>query len=217
MESCIATIYNNYEPNDVDKDLLLLVLEMCKEKPEARIPLYEIKERLERIYNKIAPIKTYEVRCNPKTINKYCEANNLHKHEEEQFNTHIQNRTKSHNAYIRQVYNDKHEKCQLEITINDLVFICSNDIEDSYLFCYEIREHDKKVETIRQDPNHIERRDRFIFVGKDYRVKLPDDSYQLKRELDKRFKIQESQTKQNEIDKRSIRHEEELLNAEKRV
>lgn len=215
LEQIFSAILKNYDLEDVENEIFLLVQQMCQKNPQERISLYDIQIKLENLLDSLSPRNVYEVKCLQKTIDRYLENNSLNNNED--FMEYIKEYTQNHKAYIRKVHDEKRNKEQLEMAINDLVFILSSDENDDYFFCYEIREnYDNVAEKIKQAPLSICLKDEFNFIPeRGYSVRNSSNSASLKRILDRKFQEVKLQNMQKKIDKTSIKHEEELLKAEK--
>ena len=174
LDYLLQKVQSDYELEYSENEIFLLVKQMCAFDPSERISLCDIKEKLERLLDSIMPRKIYEIQCHDTTVDRYCENNERDMNEylgfPRNFWEHINDRVKGHKAYIRQAYDKKRDKNQLEIAIGDLIFVCSAEQnDDEHLFCYKIYENEYTwIEKIIADMESIELRDYFTFTTKGY-------------------------------------------------
>ena len=220
LDYLLQKVQSDYDLEDSENEIFLLVRQMCKNNPQERIALQEIKMWLERLLDSIMPRKIYEIQCHSTTVERYCENNERDMNEylgfPRNFWEHINDRVKGHKAYIRQVYDKKRDENQLEIAIGDLVFVCSAEQnDDKHLFCYKIYENEYTwIEKIIADMESIELRDCFSFTTKGYYNPKRDSVESLKKILHQKFQEAKYRAEKEKLDQQAIATEEALLEAE---
>lgn len=220
LENIYEQIQNNYDLESSENEIFLLIRKMTALNPQDRISLDDLGKELSEIYNKLYEQKCYEIRCIDNTVKRYCDNNGIDIGEndwEMEFMSHIQKRIDNHKAYIREYFNEDRGELQLEIAINDLIFICSTkDNDDNFLFALQIREGELiRIEKIQDEG--VELRDFFGITTEGYYYKRANfaEIYNLKKSLKQKFKDAQLRNKRLETDRKSIATEEELLRAEK--
>lgn len=223
LEGILEKVRDEWELEDIEKDIFLLVKKCCHIEPEKRITLSDLKDEILNIYDKAVPKNTYELKCeSDKTLEKYAENNDLDSSDLESIMKHIQMRIDEHTAFIRQV-EEKNKKSKeleskLEIAINNLIFVCSAAKNtDSYLWVWQVRENElTRIEKIKDEG--LELRHKFVFTTKGWKATNRDTSsvITLKNELDYRFQRKKLEIEQGKIDTKAIASEERLLEAEKK-
>lgn len=220
LENIYEKIQNGYELESSENEIFLLVRKMTALNPQERISLDDLGKELSEVYDKLYEQKCYEIKCNDKTVERYCDNNDIDTDEdgwEMEFMKHIQARIDNYKAYIREYFNEDKEELQLEIAINDLIFICSTkDNDDNFLFALQIREGELiRIEKIQDEG--IELRDFFGITTRGYIYKRANfaEIYTLKKSLKQKFKDAQLRNKRLETDRKAIATEEELLRAEK--
>lgn len=221
LEVVYQAVLDEYELEEIENEILLLVKKCCIIEPDSRISLKDLRAEILRLYDAAVSKDTYELKCeNDTTLKKYAENYTLDSNKE--IMEHIQKRITGYTAYIRQV-EEKSKKSgelesKLEIAINDLIFICSaENNDDNYLWVWQVRENElTRIEKIIDEG--LELRDNFVFTAKGCRAKNKNISgvRKLKNKLDYRFKIKKLETEQRKIDVKSIVSEERLLEAIKK-
>lgn len=222
LEKTSQEVLKDYELTDIENEILLLVKKCCCVEPEDRISLADLHAETLRLYDKAVPKNTCELKCeNNTTLKMYAENNNLDGDELDSIMKHIQERITGYTAYIRQEEKNRKSgelESQLEIAINDLVFICSAvKNTDSYLWVWQVRENEPtRIEKIATEG--LELRHNFVFTTKGWEAKDKDTSsvIKLKHELDYRFKLNKLEIEQKNIDVKAIASEERLLEAIKK-
>ena len=220
LYSLSEEILEGYWLKGIEKEIWLLINRMCEYIPSQRISLCNIKEELESLLDSIMPRKIYEIHCHDTTVELYCINNDIDMDEyfgfPKNFLRHIKSRVKGHKAYIRQVYDKKRGKNQLEIAIGDLIFVCSAEQnDDKHLFCYKIYENEYTwIEKIIADMESIELRDYFSFTTKGYKNKNRDSVESLKKILHQKFQEAKYRAEKEKLDQQAIATEEALLEAE---
>lgn len=220
LENIYEKIQNDYELESSENEIFLLIRKMTALNPQDRISLDDLGKELSEVYDKLYEQKCYEIKCNDKTVERYCDNNGIDTDEDDwelEFMKHIQARIDNHKAYIREYFNEDKEELQLEIAINDLIFICSTkDNDDNFLFALQIREGELiRIEKIQDEG--IELRDFFGITTRGYIYKRANfaEIYTLKKSLKQKFKDVQLRNKRLETDRKAIATEEELLRAEK--
>lgn len=220
LENIYAKIQNGYDLESSENEIFLLIRKMTALNPQDRISLDDLGKELSEIYDKLYEQKCYEIKCKDTTVERYCDNNDIDTDEddwEKEFMKHIQSRIDNHKAYIREYFNEDKGELQLEIAINDLIFICSTkDNDDNFLFASQIREGELiRIEKIQDEG--IELRDFFGITTRGYIYERANfaEIYTLKKSLKQKFKDAQLRNKRLETDRKAIATEEELLRAEK--
>lgn len=224
LEAIYQEVLEDYELTDIENEILLLVKKCCCIEPESRISLADLHAETLRLYDKAVPKNTYELRCrSDKTLEIYAKNNDLDvdKNNLDSIMKHIQERITGYTAYIRQVEEEHNGKLEskLEIAINDLIFVCSAEMNDNdYLWVWQVRENEptRRIEKIATEG--LELRHNFVFTTKDYYAPKSRASNiaTLKNELDYRFKLNKLEIEQKKINVKAIASEERLLEAIKK-
>lgn len=217
LEKTLQEVLEDDGLTDIKNEILLLVKKCCHFEPESRISLSDLSKEILRLYGKAVPKNTYELKCeNNTTLKMYAENNDLDGDEPDSIMKHIQERITGYTAYIRQFEEEHNGKLEskLEIAINDLIFVCSAEMNDNdYLWVWQVRENEPtQIEKIATEG--LELRHNFVFTTKGWEAKDKDTSsvIKLKHELDYRFKL----NKRKKIDVKAIKSEERLLEATKK-
>lgn len=223
LETIFQAVQGEYELTDIENEILLLVKKCCCIEPEDRISLGDLCKEILRLYDTAVPKNTYELKCeNNETLKRYAENHNLDVDKLDSIMKHIQERITGYTAYILQS-EDKNKKTgeiesKLAIAINDLIFVCSAEINDNdYLWVWQVRENElTKIKEIATEG--LELRHNFVFTTKDYYAPKSRASNiaTLKHELDYRFKLNKLEIEQKKINVKAIASEERLLEAIKK-
>ena len=224
LETIFQAVQGEYELTDIENEILLLVKKCCCVEPEDRISLGDLCKEILRLYDTAVPKNTYELKCeNNKTLKRYAENHNLDVDKLDSIMKHIQERITGYTAYILQS-EDKNKKTgeiesKLAIAINDLIFVCSAEMNDNdYLWVWQVRENEptRRIEKIATEG--LELRHNFVFTTKDYYAPKSRASNiaTLKNELDYRFKLNKLEIEQKKINVKAIASEERLLEAIKK-
>lgn len=224
LEAIYQAVLDEYELTEIENEIFLLVKKCCCVEPEDRISLGDLCKEILRLYDTAVPKNTYELKCeNNKTLKRYAENHNLDVDKLDSIMKHIQERITGYTAYILQS-EDKNKKTgeiesKLAIAINDLIFVCSAEMNDNdYLWVWQVRENEptRRIEKIATEG--LELRHNFVFTTKDYYAPKSRASNiaTLKNELDYRFKLNKLEIEQKKINVKAIASEERLLEAIKK-
>lgn len=212
--SAFETINSEYELEDYENNFIVLLKQMLQ---DSNITLNEIDEEIRKIYSDIYIKKTYEIRCLESTVEHYCKKNDIEIYE---FKEDIENRIAGYKAYIRMKYDSKREYENIEISINDLLFVCKvedNYQDESYFFCPRIELPEfksKEIEEIHQEG--LELNEHFVITinGENTYIENRTSVNTLKKKIKYEYRLKELSNKRNAIDTKSIKSEEDLLAAE---
>lgn len=161
-----------YELEPQEEEFLELLQKALVLQPDGRILLVEFEKELLAIHKQ----DMYEIICLKKTVEIYCDNNDID-FSQEKFGKHIHGRIQNYKAYIRKGLSESNEE-QMEIAINDLVFVCFIDFE--YFFtCRKIIENAESWAK-RIEDNGIEMPCDFIMCIKGYRAKELNNTVDIK-------------------------------------
>ena len=212
LENLFYKISNEYNLENIENELFLLSRKMLAINPKDRISLIDIQAKFKELLSQYKKIRTFEIKLWDKILDVYMQNNDL----DDIYNldSHIEARINNKNPFWK--FDERNDKKEIKIAIGDLVFCCSADEENknTNLFCFNIIENNQKlIDEIYADG--IETYDKFVINFKYGKTNQDcDDIRDLKYELEQSFKKRQYLNKSLEIDKKSIKSEEELLQAE---
>ncbi|MWV62463.1 AAA family ATPase [Helicobacter saguini] len=214
IESMFESINHTYDLEDTENEFIVLIKRMLK---DSNITLNEIDTEIRKIYNNDYIKKVYEIRCLESTVEHYCEKNGIEMYE---FDEDIENRIAGHKAYIRMKYDSKRKYENIEIAINDLLFVCKVDdnyTDESYFFCPRIELPEfKSIEIDKTQQDGLELNEHFVISinGENKYIENRTNVGLLKSKIKYEYRLKELENKANAIDIESIKTEEDLLVAE---
>lgn len=205
-------IENDYELNDIDNDLFVLIKKMTVINPNDRIPLSDLGQELINILSKTRKTYCFEINLNQKLLKVYRE------HHPDIGITEviddIESKIEKGKSYWSFGLDKEGNREEIKIACGDFIFCCSTR-EGHYLFCFRILENPKEFDKLYS--NGVEFYNDFsITIGGNHNSKC-DNVQNIKDELKERFELQKLRNKYLEIDKKAIATEEELLIAEKKT
>lgn len=212
LEDLFYKINNEYDLDDVENELFLLSKKMLTINPKDRINLIDIQAKFKELLSQYKKIRTFEIKLWDDILDRYRQNNDL----DDIYNldSHIEARIDDKNPFWK--LDERNGKKEIKIAIGDLIFCCSANEENKNknLFCFNIIENNQKlIDEIYADG--IETYDKFVINFKYGKTNQGcDDIRDLKYELEQSFKKRQYLNKSLEIDKKSIKSEEELLQAE---
>lgn len=204
-------IENDYELNDIDNDLFVLIKKMTVINPNDRIPLSDLGQELINILSKTRKTYCFEINLQPKVAQDYRE---IHDITITEVIDDIESKIEKGKSYWSFGLDKEGNREEIKIACGDFIFCCSTR-EGHYLFCFRILENPKEFDKLYS--NGVEFYNDFsITIGGNHNSKC-DNVQNIKDELKERFELQKLRNKYLEIDKKAIATEEELLIAEKKT
>ena len=204
-------IENDYELNDIDNDLFVLIKKMTVINPNDRIPLSDLGQELINILSKTRKTYCFEINLQPKVAQDYRE---IHDITITEVIDDIESKIEKGKSYWSFGLDKEGNREEIKIACGDFIFCCSTR-EGHYLFCFRILENPKEFDKLYS--NGVEFYNNFsITIGGNHNSKC-DNVQNIKDELKERFELQKLRNKYLEIDKKAIATEEELLIAEKKT
>lgn len=213
LDSLFAKISEDYELNDSENEIFLLVKQMCLFNLSERISLCDIKEKLESLLRESATSHRIEINLSDKVVEKYKELTGISSYEvKNDIESKIKN-TKSFWHFGR----DKNGREEIKVACGNIVFCCSAK-DSPYLFCFNLLDNPNKRDQVEREGVAFE--DTFnvamefiITIGHNHRKEC-ENIQELKDHLQDEFRKQELRSKQNELNQQAIATEESLLEAE---
>lgn len=204
-------IENDYELNDIDNDLFVLIKKMTVINPNDRIPLSDLGQELINILSKTRKTYCFEINLQPKVAQDYRE---IHDITITEVIDDIESKIEKGKSYWSFGLDKEGNREEIKIACGDFIFCCSTR-EGHFLFCFRILENPKEFDKLYS--NGVEFYNDFsITIGGNHNSKC-DNVQNIKDELKERFELQKLRNKYLEIDKKAIATEEELLIAEKKT
>lgn len=204
-------IENDYELNDIDNDLFVLIKKMTVINPNDRIPLSDLGQELINILSKTRKTYRFEINLQPKVAQDYRE---IHDITITEVIDDIESKIEKGKSYWSFGLDKEGNREEIKIACGDFIFCCSTR-EGHYLFCFRILENPKEFDKLYS--NGVEFYNDFsITIGGNHNSKC-DNVQNIKDELKERFELQKLRNKYLEIDKKAVATEEELLIAEKKT
>ena len=212
LENLFYKINNEYNLDDIENELFLLSRKMLSINPKDRINLIDIQTKFKELLYQYQKTRTFEIKLWDNILDRYMQNNDL----DDIYNLgyHIEERINGKNPFWK--FDERNKKKEIKIAIGDLVFCCSADEENknTNLFCFSIIENNQKlIDEIYTDG--IETFDKFVINFKYGKTNQDCDDIRIfKNNLEQNLKKQQQINKNLEIDKKSIKSEEEFLQAE---
>ncbi len=204
-------IENDYELNDIDNDLFVLIKKMTVINPNDRIPLSDLGQELINILSKTRKTYCFEINLQPKVAQDYRE---IHDITITEVIDDIESKIEKGKSYWSFGLDKEGNREVIKIACGEFIFYCSTR-EGHYLFCFHISENAREFDELYS--NGVEFYNDFsITIGGMHNSKC-DNVQNIKDELKERFELQKLRNKYLEIDKKAIATEEELLIAEKKT
>lgn len=204
-------IENDYELNDIDNDLFVLIKKMTVINPNDRIPLSDLGQELINILSKTRKTYCFEINLQPKVAQDYRE---IHDITITEVIDDIESKIEKGKSYWSFGLDKEGNREEIKIACGEFIFYCSTR-EGHYLFCFHISENAREFDELYS--NGVEFYNDFsITIGGMHNSKC-DNVQNIKDELKERFELQKLRNKYLEIDKKAIATEEELLIAEKKT
>ncbi|TXJ54398.1 hypothetical protein EPJ66_01285 [Brachyspira aalborgi] len=211
LHKIFKDIENDYELNDIDNDLFVLIKKMTVMNPNDRIPLSDLGQELINILSKTRKTYCFEINLQPKVAQDYRE---IHDITITKVIDDIESKIEKGKSYWSFGLDKEGNREEIKIACGDFIFCCSTR-EGHYLFCFRILENQKEFDKLYS--NGVEFHNDFsITIGGNHNSKC-DNVQNIKDELKERFELQKLRNKYLEIDKKAIATEEELLIAEKKT
>ena len=211
LHKIFKDIENDYELNDIDNDLFVLIKKMTVMNPNDRIPLSDLGQELINILSKTRKTYCFEINLQPKVAQDYRE---IHDITITEVIDDIESKIEKGKSYWSFGLDKEGNREEIKIACGDFIFCCSTR-EGHYLFCFRILENQKEFDKLYS--NGVEFYNDFsITIGGNHNSKC-DNVQNIKDELKERFELQKLRNKYLEIDKKAIATEEELLIAEKKT
>lgn len=205
-------IENDYELNDIDNDLFVLIKKMTVINPNDRIPLSDLGQELINILSKTRKTYCFEINLNQKVVEVYRE------HHPDIGITEviddIESKIEKGKSYWSFGLDKEGNREEIKIACGEFIFYCSTR-EGHYLFCFHISENAREFDELYS--NGVEFYNDFsITIGGMHNSKC-DNVQNIKDDLKDKFELNKLKNKYLEIDKKAIATEEELLIAEKKT
>lgn len=205
-------IENDYELNDIDNDLFVLIKKMTVINPNDRISLPDLGQELINILSKTRKTYRFEINLQDKVAKSYCERHPYISVYE--VASYIENKIKDKKSYWNFGLDKEGKREEIKIACGDFIFFCSTR-DAGYLFCFSIIENQREFDKLYS--NGLELYNDFSVRVANNHDKECDNVQDIKDELKERFELQKLRNKYLEIDKKAIATEEELLIAEKKT
>lgn len=211
LEKIFKSIENDYELNDIDNDLFVLIKKMTVINPSDRILLSNLGEELINILSKTRKTYRFEINLQPKVAQDYRE---IHDITITEVIDDIESKIEKGKSYWSFGLDKEGNREEIKIACGDFIFCCSTR-EGNYLFCFRILENPKEFDKLYS--NGVEFYNDFsITIGGNHNSKC-DNVQNIKDELKEQFELNKLKNKYLETDKKAIATEEELLSAEKKT
>lgn len=204
-------IENDYELNDIDNDLFVLIKKMTVINPNDRIPLSDLGQELINILSKTRKTYCFEINLQPKVAQDYRE---IHDITITEVIDDIESKIEKGKSYWSFGLDKEGNREEIKIACGEFIFYCSTR-EGHYLFCFHISENAREFDELYS--NGVEFYNDFsITIGGMHNSKC-DNVQNIKDDLKDKFELNKLKNKYLEIDKKAIATEEELLIAEKKT
>lgn len=211
LEKIFKAIENDYELNDIDNDLFVLIKKMTVINPNDRILLSNLGKELINILSKTRKTYCFEINLQPKVAQDYREIHDIAIME---VIDDIESKIEKFKSYWSFGLDKEGNREEIKIACGDFIFCCSTR-EGRYLFCFRILENQKEFDKLYS--NGVESYNDFsITIGGNHNSKC-DNVQNIKDKLKEQFELNKLKNKYLETDKKAIATEEELLSAEKKT
>ena len=202
-------IENDYELNDIDNDLFVLIKKMTVINPNDRISLPDLGQELINILSKTRKTYRFEINLQDKVAKSYCERHPYISVYE--VASYIENKIKDKKSYWNFGLDKEGKREEIKIACGDFIFFCSTR-DAGYLFCFSIIENQREFDKLYS--NGLELYNDFsVRVANNHDEKC-DNVQEIKDKLREEFALKQLKNRYLEFDKKSIATEWELLSAE---
>jgi len=214
LDNLFSNITQNYDLEDIENELFLLSRLMLNENPDERLKLQDVQKELRRLLCQHQKAYKFGIKIQGKILEQYRENNGIERYQE--LST-LKEKIEGYTSFW-EFGEGRDGREEIRLAIGELIFLCTakQSNEDS-LFCFCILENRQaKMEHIMK--YGMPRSDTSFILLQDNQ-KLPfgyDDIRHFKDELRQTYIIKQKRDELEEIDRKSIESEKELLKAEKK-
>ena len=212
LQRIFKTIVEEYDLNEIDNDLFVLIIKMTNMNPEDRILLQDLGKELMNILYKTRKRYYFEINIQQKVAETYTEHHpdiSLFEVKDD-----IKSKIENKKSYWSFGLDKEGSREEIKIACGEFIFCCSAK-DGNYLFCFSILENQRELDKLYS--NGVEFYNDFsITVGSNHDSEC-DNVQDIKDTLKEQFVLQQLKNKYLETDKKAVATEEELLRAEEKT
>ncbi len=210
LEKFFEYVTANYEPEGDENELFLLAKKMLKENPSERIDLASVEKELKDLLSSQYDEPTFAIKISDRALETYTKNNGIDQYEAIR---HLEGKIKGYESFW-EFSEGKNGRKKIKIAVSNLIFLCSDNVKFGCLSCFDIPEN-QEAEISDITANGLEQNASFgLFKNNQKPSGAYDNASYIIDELRERYRIKQLQNERLEIDKKSIKTEEELLEAE---
>lgn len=198
-----------YELEDNEREIFLLMCQMTLFEPDKRISLEDLGTKLKEILRANKRHYIFELNLDDNLVEKYCEKHSIDSYEVKQ---HIGDKIKDNKSFWEFGKDKTGTREEIKIACVDLIFCCSAR-NSRYLYCFSILENERLCDKLREDGLELDN-DFVITLGSNHRNDC-DNVQDYKDFLEEEFRLKQIRNTRLETDRKAVATEEELLRAEK--
>lgn len=198
-----------YELEDNEYKIFLLVCQMTLFEPDKRISLEDLGAKLKEILRANKRRYIFELNLDDKLVEKYCEKHSIDSYEIKNI---LGDKIKDNKSFWEFGKDKTGTREEIKIACGDLIFCCSAR-NSHYLYCFSILENERLCDKLREDGLELDN-EFVITLGRNH-CNGCDSVQDYKDLLEEEFRLKQIRNTRLETDKKAVATEEELLRAEK--
>lgn len=202
-------IYNSLQDNidEISAEILIIIRQMTFFEPMQRLNLEEVGTKLNQILDRHKYSYTFCIKFHNNELEKLKDELNL---DPCYATDELEEKFRNNNSYW--VFEtDKEKRKEIKIAIGERIFCCSDNDDESYLFCFSSFKGDKILDEV--EAKGLKRDDNFVFCAHNEK-KYHDDAREIKSKIKELYELQELGNRRL-ANQKSVRKEVELLEAER--